>query len=137
MIVEEALSELGHDPAASRASAAGALHAWEVRKGSALTRIALVSRTEFTHLRVTSTVMTLDSKVDRPALHAHLLELNGSLCRAAFATDGDQVLLVSERSTLDIDRSEVRELIRRVTTYADEHDDVLVTRFGGTLGAAG
>src|SRR5690606_25373763 len=118
VLVEEALSELGHDPAASRANAAGALHAWEVRKGSAQTRIALISRTEFTHHRVTSTVMTLDDKVDRPALHAHLLELNGSLCRAAFATDDDQVLLVSERSTLDIDRSEVRELIRRVTTYA-------------------
>ena len=137
VLVEEALSELGHDAAACRANAGSALHAWEVRKGSALTRVALISRTEFTHLRVTSTVMTADDKVDRAALHAHLLELNASLCRTAFATDGDRVLLVSERSTLDLDRSEVRELIRRVTTYADDHDDVLVARFGGTLGAAG
>ena len=54
----------------------------------------------------------------------------------AFAVQGDQVLLVSERSTLDLDRSEVRELIKRVTTYADDHDDVLVARFGGTMGSA-
>ena len=47
---------------------------------------------------------------------------------------GDRVLLVGERSTLDLDRSEVLDLIRRVTTNADDHDDVLVARFGGTLG---
>lgn len=138
-LVEEVLAELGHgaghEVGTSR-GAGNALHAWEVRKGSALTRVSLVSRTEFTHLRVCSTVMTLDARVDRPALHAHLLELNGGLCGAAFATEGDHVLLLAERSTLDLDRSEVRDLIRRVTTYADDHDDVLVARFGGALGAA-
>ena len=45
------------------------------------------------------------------------------------------MLLLAERSTLDLDRSEIRELIRRVTTHADAHDDVLVARFGGVLGA--
>jgi hypothetical protein len=138
-LVEDVLGELGHDVATSRlgdASAGNALRAWQVRKGSALTRVSLVSRTEFTHLRVSSTVMTIDGKVDRAALHTHLLELNAGLCGAAFATDGDAVLLLAERSTLDLDLSEVRELIKRVTTYADEHDDLLVSRFGGTLGAA-
>jgi hypothetical protein len=135
-LVEDVLGELGHDATTSRLGATSALHAWQVRKGSALTRVSLVSRTEFTHLRVSSTVLTIDGKVDRGALHAHLLELNAGLCGAAFATDGDRVLLVAERSTLDLDRSEIRELIKRVTTYADDHDDVLVSRFGGTLGAA-
>ena len=136
-LVEAVLGELGHDAAQSRlGDGAGALHAWQVRKGSALTRISLVSRTEFTHLRVCSTVMTVDGKVDRGALHAHLLELNASLCGAAFATEGAHVLLVAERSTLDLDRSEVRELIKRVTTYADDHDDALVAKFGGVLGAS-
>ena len=76
----------------------------------------------------------LDAAVDRSALFAHLLDLNAGLCGAAFATEGDQVLLVSERSTLDLDLSEVLELIERVTTYTDEHDDVLVARFGGRAG---
>jgi hypothetical protein len=133
-LVEAVLGELGHDAAASRIANASP-NAWQVHKGSALTKISLVSRTEFTHLRVCSTVMTVDAKVDRAALHAHLLELNAGLCGAAFATDGDAVLLLAERSTLDLDRSEVRELIKRVTTYADDHDDVLVSRFGGRLGA--
>jgi hypothetical protein len=135
VLVEEVLGELGHDAAASRTTGDSALHAWHVHQGSALTRVSLVSRTEFTHLRVSSTVMTVDAKVDRAALHAHLLELNAGLCGAAFATEGDHILLVAERSTIDLDRSEVRELIKRVTTYADDHDNVLVAKFGGKLGA--
>jgi hypothetical protein len=133
-LVEEALGELGHPVPGSRISDPTALHAWKIPKGSAVTRVTLVHRTEFTHLRVQAVVMTLDAKVERDALFAHLLELNATLCGAAFATQGDQVLLVAERSTLDLDASEVLDVIKRVTTYADEHDDVLVARFGGRIG---
>ncbi|MDQ3364067.1 MAG: YbjN domain-containing protein [Myxococcota bacterium] len=135
-LVEAALAELGQPSPGSRTKDATALHAWKIPQGSAITRVLLLHRSEFTHLRVCATVMTVDDRVDRPALHAHLLELNASLCGAAFAVDGDRVLLVGERSTLDLDRSEVLELIRRVTTYADDHDDVLVARFGGALGGS-
>ena len=135
-LVEAALAELGHPAPGSRIKDATALHAWQIPKGSAVTKVTILTRSEFTHSRVCAIVMTLDDKVDRPALHHHLLELNAALCGTAFATDGDHVLLLGERSTLDLDRSEVLELIRRVTTYADDHDDVLVARFGGTLGVA-
>lgn len=135
-LVEAALAELGHPAPASRTSDTRALHAWTIPKGSSLTHVTLINRSQFTHLRVCATVMTVDDAVDRAALHGHLLELNASLCGAAFATDGDRVLLVGERSTLDLDRSEVLDLIRRVTSYADDHDDVLVARYGGTLGVA-
>jgi hypothetical protein len=135
-LIEEVLRELGHDPATTRHDDTTAVHAWRLRRGSAVIDVTLVARSEFTHLRVCAIAMTVDAKVDLPALHAHLLELNATLCGAAFAAAGDRVLLVSERSTLDLDRSEIRELVRRVTTYADDHDDVLVARFGGTLGAA-
>ncbi len=134
-LVEAALADLGHSAPATRIKDAAALHAWQIPKGSSVTRVTLIHRTDFTHLRVSATVMTLDRAVDRPALFAHLLDLNASLCGVAFATAGDHVLLVAERTTLDLDRSEVLELIRRVTTYADEHDDVLVARFGGRRGA--
>jgi hypothetical protein len=133
-LVEQALVELGHPPTAS--PDAGALHAWHLVSGSAATRVTVVQRSAFPHLRVCAVVMTLDAAVDRGALFAYLLELNASLCGAAFATDGDFVLLVSERSTLDLDASEVRDAIERVTAYADAHDDVLVARFGGQVGAA-
>ncbi len=133
VLVEEILDELGHP--ATRIKDPSALHAWQITKGSAVIRVALIHRSEFTHLRVSAIVMTLDDKVDRLALYGHLLELNANLCGAAFATDGTHVLIVGERSTLDLDRSEVKDAIQRITTYADDHDDVLVARFGGTLGA--
>ena len=133
-LVEAALADLGASGPESKIKDGAALHAWRIVKGSAATRVTLIHRSEFTHLRVCSTVMTIEGKVDRTALYAHLLDLNAGLCGAAFATEGDQVLLVGERSTLDLDKSEVLELIRRVTTYADEHDDVLVARFGGRRG---
>jgi hypothetical protein len=135
-LVEEVLAELRHPAPASRVTDPTVLHAWQLTHGSAKAQVALVARTEFTHIRVTATVMTMSTTVDRLELFGHLLGLNAELCGAAFAADGDRVLLVAERSTLDLDRSEIVELIRRVTTYADDHDDVLVARFGGTLGAA-
>jgi hypothetical protein len=134
-LVEQALRELGHVPSASQLAVPGAMQAWRIAKGSAVTRITVVRTGELPHLRVSAVVMTLDAAVDRAALFAHLLEQNAHLCGAAFAAEGDQVLLVSERSTLDLDQSEVRDAIERVTTYADDHDDVLVARFGGRIGA--
>lgn len=135
-LVEAVLAELGHPAPNSRAKDTRALHAWQIPKGSSLTKVTIINRSEFTHIRVCAIVMTVDAGVDRAALHEHLLELNAGLCGAAFAIDGDRVLLLGERSTLDLDRSEVLELIRRVTTYADDHDDVLVARFGGAIGVA-
>ena len=135
-LVERVLEEMGYPAATSRLGDAQALHAWQIPKGSALTRVMLLNRAEFTHIRVCAVVMTLDAKVDRPSLHAHLLDLNASLSGAAFATDGDHILVLSERSTLDLDKSEVVELIKRVGTCADDHDNVLVARFGGALGVA-
>ena len=134
-LVEQVLGDLGYPPADHRISEPGALHVWRLVKGSAITRVAVIENPKFPHLRVSAVVMTLDAAVDRAALFSHLLELNAHLCGVAFATDGDHVLLVSERSTLDLDDSEVRDTIERVTTYADEHDDALVARFGGRVGA--
>ena len=37
-------------------------------------------------------------------------------------------------SILDLDRSEVMDLITRISKHADDHDDVLVNEFGGSLG---
>lgn len=134
-LVEQVLGELGHPPEAIRIKEPGASHAWRLTKGSAITRVTVVQRTAFPHLRISAVVMTVDAAVDRAALFSHLLELNATLCGVAFAADGDHVLLVSERSTLDLDHSEVLDAIERVTTYTDEHDDVLVARFGGHVGA--
>ncbi|HEX7701001.1 MAG TPA: YbjN domain-containing protein, partial [Kofleriaceae bacterium] len=115
-LVEEVLGELGYPAGTARTTDGPAANAWKIAKGSATSLITLVDRAEFTHIRVCATVMTIDSHVDRAALFAHLLELNAGMAGAAFATAGDHVLLLSERSTLDLDRSEVLDLVRHVMT---------------------
>jgi hypothetical protein len=88
------------------------------------------------HLRVVSVLMTMDQRVDEAGLFRHLLELNASeIYGAAFGIDGDEVQLVAERSTLDLDRGEVLDLLRRIERYADDYDDKLVAAFGGIRGA--
>jgi hypothetical protein len=133
-MIEDVLVELGHFVNDCRADAPGAIRSWRVRKGSATVRISLLERADFTHLRISSAVMHIDGAVPRVALYGALLEKNAELTGAAFALRGDTVILQNERSTLDLDRSEVLDLITRVTKYADDLDDTLVERFGGALG---
>lgn len=135
-MVEDVLLELGHFVNECRGRPAGGeTHAWVVHRGSAEVRIALLERGEAPHLRVASVVMTLDDQVEAVRLYRHLLSLNRSaLCSAAFAVEAEYVLIVSERPTMDLDRSEVLDLIRRVELYADRYDDQLVAKFGGVLG---
>jgi hypothetical protein len=134
-LVEQALGERGYIRDATSAADPDASQAWRLVIGSVTTQVTLSHRSAFPHLRVSSVVIALDATADRPALFAHLLDLNASLCGAAFATEGDQVLLVSERSTLDLDLSEVLDILERVTSYAVEYQRALVDRFGGRAGA--
>lgn len=134
-MVEDVLVELGHFLNECRTDDDTAHRAWRVVKGSAAVRITLTDRESYTHLRVVSAVLTIDPNVDIEALYSHLLTLNAtSIVGAAFGLRGKEVHLVSERSTLDLDRSEVLDLIKRVQSYADEYDDKLVATFGGVMG---
>src|SRR5580698_6456707 len=83
-LVETVIGQLGYPT--KPITEPNAQRGWQLAKGSATAKITIVDRTDFTHLRVCAVVMTLDAKVDRPALHAHLLDLNAGLCGSAFAT---------------------------------------------------
>ena len=134
-LIEAALLEVGYvPPETRRIEVEGAAQAWRIEKGSAIATILLVDRSDFIHFRMSSVVMTLAASTDRTALFTHLLELNNGLCGNAFALDGDRILCVAERTTLDLDKSELVDIIRRVTGTADTHDDQLVAKYGGTLG---
>lgn len=134
-LVETALHELGYvPPETRRVEVEGAMQAWRIEKGSAIATIVLLERPDFIHFRMSSVVMTLGANTARAALFTHLLELNHGLCGNAFALDGDRIVCVAERTTLDLDKSEIVDIIRRVTRNADTHDDRLVEQYGGTLG---
>ena len=51
-LVEQALADLGHAPSTSRRADPGAAHAWRIVTGSATTDVAVIERSEFSHLRV-------------------------------------------------------------------------------------
>lgn len=134
-MIEGVLEELGYDPAATRSNDPQQ-PTWGIGHGSASIVVSLVDRDEFVHLRVVAPVMTTDARVDVLKLYRRLLTLNAEEVHgAAFAAHRNEIHLIAERSTLDLDRSEVRDSIERVRAYADHYDDLLVDEFGGRVGA--
>lgn len=136
-MAEDVLIEFGHFVNECRRVRPGCANAWTIRKGSATIWIDIVEHPASYRVRVSAIVMTLDDKVNRAALFQRLLNLNAvEVTGAAFAVQGDEVLLLSERSTLDLDRGELRDLVSVVRAFADDFDDKLVAEFGGTLGTS-
>ena len=134
-LVEDVLIELGHFVNDCRAEVPNTLRAWQVHKGSALVRIAIVEGADHPNLSVVAPVMRTDARVDVLSLYRRLLELNcDAVSGVAFGVRRNEVLLTGERSVLDLDQSEVFDLIRRVQEYADHYDDELVAEFGGKPG---
>jgi hypothetical protein len=85
---------------------------------------------EHASLRMVAPVVRVGS-ADKNALFAWLLEANARELRgAAFGVTGEEVVLVAERSVVDLDASEVDAMIRTVGAAADHYDDFLATKFG-------
>ncbi|MEZ4358775.1 MAG: YbjN domain-containing protein [Kofleriaceae bacterium] len=136
-LIEQSLRGLGQDPDGCRLEPRGDDEAaWQFRHGSAQTRIQLTRAAgDATHsLRVAAIVMTLAPEVDRLALYGHLLQQNRQLRGLTLALDEERVELAAERPCRDLDRSEIDDLLLRVSRRADELDDLLVARFGGYRG---
>ena len=135
-MVEDVIKTLGHDPDESRIETHDDMPAWRVQKGSAFVTIVLQGDDKASEnlMLVSAELVRLDAKVDRLKLFQRLLELNvSSIKGAAFGLKGNDVVMVAERSTLDLDRSEVEEVLKKVEEYADHYDDALVAEFGGTI----
>jgi hypothetical protein len=131
-MIEDAIRALGHEPEASRLEVPGMLPAWRVQKGSAHVYIILSARGEENWIRVTAPVLHLDAGSDSAPLFRRLLELNGTqVLGAAFALDKDAVILTVQRSTQDLDQSEVFAMLRHVEEWAERLDKDLVAEFGG------
>lgn len=131
-MVEDAITTLGHVPDDSRIDSVDDLPAWKVHKGTADVYVQLGVNGDTNVLRVTAPVLHIVPEVDTARLFRRLLELNaGTVAGAAFALRDDHIVLVSERTTVDLDPSEVVDVIKRVEDFADQYDDVLVAEFGG------
>ncbi len=134
-LVEQTIKSLGIDPSSARLSSGDDAARWALRRGSASILIAIQpspKEGEAASLRVVAPVVHVGS-AHRHALYAWLLEANAKELRgAAFGVSGDEVVLVGERSVIDLDASEVDSMVRTVGAAADHYDDFLSTKFGAS-----
>src|SRR5687768_2437613 len=117
-MVEDAITHLGHVPDESRIDSADDLPAWKVEKGSAHVYVQLGTAGDQNVLKVTAPVMKLADAVDEKKLYRRLLELNASkVTGVAFGVRQETVVLLAERPTIDLDPSEVLDVIKRVEDF--------------------
>ncbi len=133
--VENVVKELGVEPADNAVEAVKGGYAWQIARGSADVIISLIPGVHEAagRIRVVSPLVRMEKGVTKE-LAVRLLELNGTeLPGVSFGLiSGDIVVLVAERSVLELDKQEVREMLGLIGYYADKYDDVLVKEFGGT-----
>ena len=135
-MVEEVIREIKLDPDDNRLKTEDGTPAWGLMRGSAEVFI-FVHRggpaDPDSHIQIVSPVMSLpESPEVETALYRRLLTHNAEdLSGAAFGIKGTAVVLTADRSTVDLDPSEVKDLILRIGYYADTYDDALVNEFGG------
>lgn len=133
-VVEATLTGLGLDPNQSRLATTDGSTAFTLVRGSAevLVFVNPAKNDGPNFIRIISPIWRMPAE-NQPAVLRKLLEMNArDLFGTAFGLMGDDTVLVSERSTKDMDHSEVDELLQNIGAAADYFDDWLVKQFGGT-----
>lgn len=126
-MVEATIRGLGVDPAAAKIPGDERTHAYALRRGSARVVVAITRGT----LRVLAPVVRAPDAAKEAAVFRRLLELNArEVSGAAFGLFGDEIVAVAERSTKDLDPSEVEANVKNVGRVADRWDDALAKEFG-------
>lgn len=133
-LVEDVLSGLGTSTEKNRLETKDGSTAWGLLRGSAEVMVFLNPARddkEDNYLRVVSPIVRLPTENLLP-FYRRLLELNAKdLYGVAFGIINEDVVLVAERGTKDLDRGEVDDMLRNIGAAADHYDDKLVKEFGG------
>lgn len=129
--IEGVIAKLGVNPKQAEIAHENAIKAYALRRGSAHVLIWLRGDAEEKgHLHVFAPCAKLvdspPSEVYRFLLEANLHATQG----AAFALYQNQIVVVAQRSTEDLDPSEIEAMVRTVGRLADKYDDLLAERFG-------
>ncbi|MSP60947.1 MAG: hypothetical protein EXR72_11500 [Myxococcales bacterium] len=132
-MIEQVIQALGLDPAKNRRELDDENRlCWKLRRGSAAVYIFLQASDDANYLQVVSPLMTVPEGKE-VALFRRLLELNAdALYGLAFGLRGNLVQLSSDRTTDELDPSEVKAMVSLVGRLGDHYDDKLVAEFGGT-----
>jgi hypothetical protein len=136
-MVESVIAELSLSPQENRLEVEGGAPAWGLLKGSAQVFIFINpggAEDEGNHLQVVSPVVHLpEDPTMQLRLFRHVLKLNAqTLAGVAFGLKDDTIVLAIDRSTVDLDPSEVKEMVLKVGYYADLYDDTLAAEYQTT-----
>ena len=136
-VVEGVISELGLSAIENRIRTDDGHPAWGLMRGSAQVFIFIKPDKEnepYHSLQIIAPILRIPERGSNLlSLYRHLLSLNvQELSSVAFGIQDDTVVIIADRSTEDLDQSEIKDLVLRIGFYADLYDDALVTQFGGT-----
>ncbi len=130
-MVEATIRALGVDPAAAKIPGDDKTFAYALRRGSARVVVAVTHGEGGGQLRVLAPVVHAPDASKEAAVYKRLLELNArEISGAAFGLFGNEIVAVVERSTKDLDPSEVEANVKNVGRVADRWDDALAKEFG-------
>jgi len=140
-LVETVIQGFGLDANKNRLDTNDGSTAWALMRGSAEVLIFLNPAKEANHpnyMRVVAPCWRLPAE-NQQAIFRRLLEFNArDLWGTAFGLMSPQnnpavvdAVLVTERTTTDLDRGEIEEILTNIGAAADHFDDKLVQEFGG------
>jgi hypothetical protein len=134
-IIESVIKDLGISPADNTIESVSGGYAWQISRGSAHVMIYLLPGANQTaaRVRIVSPLVKTDGDISYE-MAVDLLKRNGSrLPGISFGLISENiVVLVTERSVVNLDKSGAMELLNLAGYYADKYDDLLVKEFGGT-----
>ena len=129
-LVETHLQSEGLDLEQVRIRTRDGTPAWTFVQGSALVRVYLrPGAGDLVYFQTVAPVVLVPEE-NREAFYQFLLSANAdTLWSCAFAVRDGVALVTADRTTVDLDLSEVVEMVESVAGYADQFDDLLVDRF--------
>lgn len=107
---------------------------WGLQRGSAQLYIIHSYDLKSSWLQVISPILSLPAQDKRLECYEHMLELNAKgLINCAFGIEEGKICISSDRSTKDLQLSELQDMVLCVSAFADDYDDKIATKFGCEL----
>lgn len=107
-------------------------HVWKFQYGSVETYVQLTGESDDDLLTVWAPVLKLPAK-DEAGLMRKLLEMNWEeTLETRFGIVKDQVVVLTQRTVADLSPGEISRAITLVATIADDNDEMLKEKFGGS-----
>ena len=124
-MINEFISSLGIDPEQCRRRPRPL---WSLYKGSALVYIELFKADNIDFIEASCPIMKLPSR-NLLVFYRKLLELNFQLLGVKFLIRDEWVYLSENRQVLGMEFAELKAMVERVGSFADQWDDPLIEEF--------